>query len=207
MRGTPQPRCSCFMSQTRLALSCLPFCSPCCFLCLFPSSPLGDFLPNFEGQLWFNLFWEVFPGGPGKSLWLPFLSFFSYMTTHVFVTVCQLAYLCWEFPVFDAWLCPQQDQHSCLEQPCRMLVGWMNEWVNGEWLYPGITTSWLAPELLFSRVSPLYRKRGKQKEGTALEERKKINKNVNLVEKSCPRLAVGRDKTGMAEPWLTVEER
>lgn len=40
-----------------------------------------------------------------------------------------------------------------------------------------------------------------------LKGRKEINKNVNLVEKSCPRLAVGRDKTGLAEPWLTVEER
>jgi hypothetical protein len=45
--------------------------------------------------------------------------------------------------------------------------------------------------------------KGKQKEGTALEGRKKINKNVNLVEKSCPKLAVGRDKTGLAAPWLT----
>ena len=27
-----------------------------------------------------------------------------------------------------------------------------------------------------------------------LKRRKEINKNVNLVEKSCPRLAVGRDK-------------
>lgn len=37
-------------------------------------------------------------------------------------------------------------------------------------------------------------------ERTALEWRKQINKNVNLVEKSCPRLAVGRDKTGMVSP-------
>ena len=41
----------------------------------------------------------------------------------------------------------------------------------------------------------------KQKEGTALDGRKETNKNVNLVEKSCPR------KTGLAEPWRTVGER
>lgn len=56
----------------------------------------------------------------GRVCGFLFLPFFSYVTAHVFVTVCQLAYLYWEFPVFDTWLCPQQDQHSCLEQPCRI---------------------------------------------------------------------------------------
>lgn len=57
-----------------------------------------------------------------------------------------------------------------------------------------------------SRVSPFYSKRGNRRKGLLWKGERK-SKNVNLDEKSCPRLAVGRDKTGQAEPWLTVEER
>lgn len=49
----------------------------------------------------------------------------SYMTSQAFVTVGQFACLHWKFLVSDTWLCPQQDPHRCLEQPCR--IGWLVE--------------------------------------------------------------------------------
>ena len=81
----------------------------------------------------------------------------------------------------------------------------MNEWS----VDPSLNHHFLASARTVSSISPFYSKRGSRRKGLLglFEGRKKINKNVNLVEKSCPRLAVGRDKAGLAEPWLTGEER
>ena len=81
----------------------------------------------------------------------------------------------------------------------------MSEWSTD----PVRNHHFLASARAVSSISPFYSERGRRRKGLLglLEGRKKINKNVNLVEKSCPRLAVGRDKTGLAEPWLTGEER
>lgn len=114
-RGTPQP-CRCHaIAQTCLALLCLPFCLSR-FPCPCPSSPSGGFLPNFECQL--DL---TFSGKPslvalGRVYGFLFFPFFSSVTTHAFITVCQLACLHCEFPVSATWLCPQQGQHRRLKQ-------------------------------------------------------------------------------------------
>ena len=68
----------------------------------------------------------------------------------------------------------------------------MSEWSTD----PVRNHHFLASARAVSSISPFYSERGSRRKGLLglLEGRKKINKNVNLVEKSCPRLAVGRDK-------------